>query len=184
MSERKRSLFLRNEPPYSYGWWKIGRVIVSRVVDIVEDAVLPILKEYNFDLFDIEFVKEGKNWFLRIFIDKPGGIDLEDCVMVSEQMSNVMDKMDPDPIPQEYFLEVSSPGAERPLKTEQDLLNAIGNYVHLSYYQAVEGEKSHEGTLQSVTDDTVALEIKIKTRKKIIEIPRTLIAKARLAVKF
>lgn len=157
---------------------------MSRVVDIVRDAVLPILNEHQFELFDIEFVKEGKNWFLRIYIDKPGGIDLEDCALVSEQVSAVLDGMDPDPIPQAYFLEVSSPGAERPLKTDQDLLNAIGNYVHLSYYQAIEEEKSHEGTLQSVTDDTVALEIKIKTRTKTIEIPRKLIAKARLAVKF
>ena len=157
---------------------------MSRVVDIVRDAVLPISNEHQFELFDIEFVKEGKNWFLRIYIDKPGGIDLEDCALVSEQVSTVLDGMDPDPIPQAYFLEVSSPGAERPLKTDQDLLNAIGNYVHLSYYQAIEEEKSHEGTLQSVTDDTVALEIKIKTRTKTIEIPRKLIAKARLAVKF
>lgn len=157
---------------------------MSRVTDIIREAALPIVDQHNFELVDVEFVKEGKNWFLRIYIDKPGGIDIEECALVSEQMSTLLDKMDPDPIPQAYFLEVSSPGAERPLKTDQDLRNAIGEYVHLSYYQAIEGEKFHEGTLQSVSDEVVTLEIKVKTRKKVIEIPRDKIAKARLAIQF
>ncbi|MDE1548777.1 ribosome maturation factor RimP [Jeotgalibaca caeni] len=157
---------------------------MSRVVEVIREAVLPIVEERNFELVDVEFVKEGKNWFLRVYIDKPGGIDIEECALVSEHLSGILDEMDPDPIPQAYFLEVSSPGAERPLKTEEDLHRAIGSYVHLSYYQAMEGEKFHEGTLLSVTDDTVTLEIKVKTRTKVIEIPREKIAKARLAIKF
>ncbi|MGP6139743.1 MULTISPECIES: ribosome maturation factor RimP [unclassified Jeotgalibaca] len=157
---------------------------MSRVIDIVKEVVSPIVDSHNFELVDIEFLKEGKNWFLRVYIDKPGGIDIEECALVSEQLSEKMDKMDPDPIPQAYFLEVSSPGAERPLKTEDDFIKAIGEYVHLSYYQAIEGEKFHEGTLLSVTDETVELEIMIKTRKKVIAIPREKIAKARLAIKF
>lgn len=157
---------------------------MSRVVEVIREAVLPIVEERNFELVDVEFVKEGKNWFLRVYIDKPGGIDIEECALVSEHLSGILDEMDPDPIPQAYFLEVSSPGAERPLKTEEDLHRAIGSYVHLSYYQAMEGEKFHEGTLLSVIDDTVTLEIKVKTRTKVIEIPREKIAKARLAIKF
>ena len=157
---------------------------MSRVVDIVKEAVSPIIDEQNFELVDIEFLKEGKNWFLRLYIDKPGGIDIEDCAWVSEKVSDLLDEMDPDPIPQAYFLEVSSPGAERPLKTDQDLENAIGSYVNLSYYQAIEGEKFHEGTLLSITDEAVSLEIRIKTRTKTIEVPREKIAKARLAIKF
>lgn len=157
---------------------------MSRVVDIVKEAVSPIIDEQNFELVDIEFLKEGKNWFLRLYVDKPGGIDIEDCAWVSEKVSDLLDEMDPDPIPQAYFLEVSSPGAERPLKSDQDLENAIGQYVHLSYYQQVEGEKFHEGTLLSVTEEEVSIEIRIKTRTKTIEIPRDKIAKARLAIKF
>lgn len=157
---------------------------MSRVVDVVKEAVLPVVDERNFELVDIEFLKEGKNWFLRIYIDKPGGIDIEECAWVSERVSDIMDQMDPDPIPQAYFLEVSSPGAERPLKTDKDLQNAVGSYVNLSYYQAIDGEKSHEGTLLEVTEDSVKLEIKIKTRVKTIEIPREKIAKARLAIQF
>lgn len=157
---------------------------MSRVVDVVKEAVLPVVDERNFELVDVEFLKEGKNWFLRIYIDKPGGIDIEECAWVSERVSDIMDQMDPDPIPQAYFLEVSSPGAERPLKTDKDLQNAVGSYVNFSYYQAIDGEKSHEGTLLEVTEDSVKLEIKIKTRVKTIEIPREKIAKARLAIQF
>ena len=128
---------------------------MSRVIDIVKEVVSPIVDSQNFELVDIEFLKEGKNWFLRVYIDKPGGIDIEECAWVSEQLSEKMDELETDPIPQAYFLQVSSPGAERPLKTEEDYLKAIGSYVHLSYYQAIEGEKFHEGTLLSVSDDTV-----------------------------
>lgn len=157
---------------------------MSRVIDIVKEVVSPIVDSRNFELVDIEFLKEGKNWFLRVYIDKPGGIDIEECAWVSEQLSEKMDQLDPDPIPQAYFLEVSSPGAERPLKTDKDFENAVGEYVHLSYYQAIEGEKFHEGTLLSVTDTMIELEIMIKTRKKVLSIPRDKVAKARLAIKF
>ena len=103
---------------------------------------------------------------------------------MSEKFSELLDAQDPDPIPQAYFLEVSSPGAERPLKTEKDLKEAIGQYVHLSFYQQVEGEKFLEGFLTEVTDESVTLEVKIKTRKKSVTIVRENIAKARLAIQF
>ena len=93
---------------------------MSTVVETVTDLVTPILEAENFELVEVEFAKEGKNWFLRVFIDKEGGIDLEDCALVSERLSDALDAVDPDPIPQAYFLEVSSPGAERPLKKESD----------------------------------------------------------------
>lgn len=157
---------------------------MSRVVDEVRVVVQPIVDEQNLDLVDMEFLKEGKNWFLRIYIDKPGGIDIEECALISEKVSEALDAIDPDPIPQAYFLEVSSPGAERPLKTEADMQNAIGKYVHLSFYQAIDGEKFYEGTLKEVNDDSVVLTIRIKTRTKDIEIERKQIANARLAIQF
>lgn len=89
---------------------------MSSVVETVTEMVTPILDEQNFELVEVEFVKEGKSWFLRVFIDKEGGIDIEECAFVSEKLSEKLDAADPDPIPQAYFLEVSSPGAERPLK--------------------------------------------------------------------
>lgn len=157
---------------------------MSKVVDIVSELTIPVIESEGFELVDLEFVKEGKNWFLRFYLDKPGGIDLDDCAYMSEKFSDILDSQDPDPIPQAYFLEVSSPGAERPLKTEDDLVNAMGEYVHFSFYQQVEGEKFLEGFLREVNSESVILEVKIKTRVKTVSIARDNIAKARLAIQF
>ena len=87
------------------------------------------------ELVDIEFVKEGRDWFLRVYIDTPeGNIDIDQCAQVSEKLSEELDRTDP--IPQNYFLEVSSPGAERPLKKEEDFQKAIGQYVFIKTYEA------------------------------------------------
>lgn len=158
--------------------------ILANVVEIVTDLVTPILEDYQFDLVDIEYVKEGKNWFLRVFIDKDGGIDINECALVSEALGEKLDTINPDPIPQAYFLEVSSPGAERPLKKEEDYVNAIGEYVNISFYQAVEGEKQYQGFLKEVTPETLTLLVKIKTQEKEMTFDRKNIAKARLAIQF
>jgi ribosome maturation factor RimP len=157
---------------------------LSNVVEAITEIVQPIVERNQFELADIEFIKEGKNWFLRVYIDKPEGIDLEDCALVSEQISEHMDKINPDPIPQAYFLEVSSPGAERPLKKEEDYINAVGEYIHISLYEPVDGEKTYEGTLKEINDETLILTIRIKTRVKDIEFNRKTIAKARRAIQF
>ncbi|GCF92754.1 ribosome maturation factor RimP [Enterococcus florum] len=157
---------------------------MSSVVETITDLVTPILDEQQFELVEVEFVKEGKNWFLRVFIDKEGGIDIEECAFVSEKLSEKIDQLDPDPIPQAYFLEVSSPGAERPLKKEKDYQNAIGEYIHLSLYQNVDGEKQYDGFLKELTTDQLTLTVKIKTRQKDITFERSNIAKARLAIEF
>ncbi len=157
---------------------------LSSVVETVTKVVTPILEEQNLELVDLEFVKEGKNWFLRVFIDKPNGIDIEECALVSEKLSDAMDEMNPDPIPQAYFLEVSSPGAERPLKKEEDYENALGEYIHISLYSMVEKEKQFNGTLKELTADELTLTVKIKTRVKDITFERKNIAKARLAIQF
>ena len=153
-------------------------------METVTDLVTPILEEQNFELVEVEFVKEGKNWFLRLFIDKDGGIDIEECAFVSEHLSEKLDTIDPDPIRQAYFLEVSSPGAERPLKKETDFEKAIGEYIHVSLYQPLGGEKIYEGILQSLNEEELVLKIKIKTREKEIAVERKNIAKARLAIQF
>lgn len=157
---------------------------MSTVVETVTTIVTPILEAQNFELVEVEFVKEGKSWFLRVFIDKEGGIDIEECAFVSEELSDKLDACDPDPIPQAYFLEVSSPGAERPLKKEEDYHRAVGEYIHLSLYQPVEGEKQFEGFLQSFDEEQLVIKIRIKTREKELTIERKNIAKARLAIQF
>lgn len=157
---------------------------MSKVTDLVTQLFQEIAVNSDFELVDVEFVKEGKSWFLRVFADKVGGIDLEDCAFISEQLSERLDAITPDPIPQAYFLEVSSPGAERPLKTQNDIDNAIGKYIHASFYQAIHGMKFIEGTLVTCDDEILTLSVKDKTRRRTVEIPRKAIAKLRLAIEF
>lgn len=154
----------------------------KKVTEVVEELALPILEELQLELVEVEYVKEGKNWFLRVYIDKETGVDLEDCGKTSEKLSEKLDEVDP--IPQIYFLEVSSPGAERPLKKEKDFLNAIGKNVYIKTYEPILDEKEFEGIMTSFDGNEVTLEIKIKTRKKVLVIPFEKVAKARLAITF
>lgn len=154
----------------------------KKVTEIVEELLLPILSDMNLELVDIEYVKEGSNWFLRLFIDSDTGIDIEECGIVSERLSEQLDELDP--IQHNYFLEVSSPGAERPLKKEEDFKKSIGKNVHIKTYEPINGEKSFEGVLTDFDGQTVVITVTIKTRKKQFEIPYDKVAKARLAVTF
>lgn len=154
----------------------------ERVVDIVEQLTLPIVQECGLDLVDIEYKKEGGSWFLRVYIDKPEGVDIDDCSRVSEQLSDRLDEVDP--IPTAYFLEVSSPGAERPLKKPADFERAIGSYVHVSLYEPLKGNKSYDGVLTAYGEDGVELDVMEKAVKKHVHIPLAAVASARLAIEF
>ena len=152
----------------------------SQVVNTTEELVRQILEEKNLELVDIEYVKEGKNWFLRVFIDKEGGIDITECGEVSEQLSEKLDEVDP--IKEAYFLEVSSPGVERPLKTVEDFAKSVSKNVYVKLFEPINGEKAYEGILLSFSNNIATIEYKVKTRKQQVEIPYDKIAKARLAV--
>ncbi|GIO53208.1 MULTISPECIES: ribosome maturation factor RimP [Paenibacillus] len=149
-----------------------------KIKGIVEQMVQPYLDEHNFELVDIEYVKEGSNYFLRVFVDKEGGIDIDDCGMISEYLSGKLDENDP--IPEAYFLEVSSPGAERPLKKKEDVAKAVGKDVFVTVYEQVEGQKEFEGRLLSFEDDVLV----ISAGKKEYSIPYAKVASARLAIIF
>ncbi|WP_071395302.1 ribosome maturation factor RimP [Bacillus tuaregi] len=155
---------------------------MSKVTETVSQLVTPILDDMGLELVDIEYVKEGKDWFLRVYIDKEAGIDIEECGLVSERLSDKLDEVDP--IVHNYFLEVSSPGAERPLKKDKDFEKAIGKNVFIKTYEPIDGEKQFEGLLTHFDGITVTVEIKIKTRKKSVNIPYEKVAQARLAVSF
>jgi ribosome maturation factor RimP len=155
---------------------------MSKVTETVEELVTPIVDDLNLELVDIEYVKEGKEWFLRVFIDKEQGVDIEECGLVSERLSEKLDELDP--IPYNYFLEVSSPGAERPLKKEKDYKSAIGKNVLIKTYEPIDGEKTFEGKLTQFDGETVTVEVRVKTRIKTISIPYEKVANARLAVTF
>ncbi|WP_429970811.1 ribosome maturation factor RimP [Fructilactobacillus sp. Tb1] len=156
---------------------------VSEIIDKVTETVQPILDENNFYLYSVEYVQEGGSWYLRVYIDKDGGISIDDCVLVSDQLSEKLDEIE-DVFADQYFLEVSSPGAERPLNNEQDYQNAINDYINVSLYQKLDGKKMYEGTLKELNDDDLTLVVKDKTRRKDVTIPRKLISKARLAIEF
>ncbi len=152
----------------------------QKVLNTVEKLALPIIDEENLELVDIEYKKEGSNWFLRVFIDKESGVDLEDCGKVSEKLSKKLDELDP--IPNAYFLEVSSPGAERPLKKEKDFLKAVGKHVHITTYEPIHKEKVFEGKLLVYEPNNNLLVVEQKGKE--LELPLDKIANARLAIVF
>jgi len=145
---------------------------------VVEQLLEPYLEKKSFELVDIEFVREGKNRFLRIYVDKPGGIDIDDCGQVSEYLSQRLDEEDP--IQEAYFLEVSSPGAERPLKKTKDFYWAVGKHVHVTTYAPVHGQKEFEGKLLSYDEEYLVIEEAGKSH----DIATDQVAKARLAIVF
>ena len=155
----------------------------SNVVEKITELARPVIESHDFQLVEVEFVKEGQGWFLRFYIDKVGGINIEECAMVSDELSELLDQQDPDPIPQAYFLEVSSSGAERPLKTKEDLAAAVGEYIHISLYASINKQKVFEGYLKSFENDELVLDYLDKTRHKELKVAYNQVAFARLAIK-
>ena len=122
-----------------------------------EALVLPIIEANNFELVDVEYVKEAGNWYLRVYVDKEGGIAVDDCEVVSRALS---DKLDVDDfIEDSYILEVSSPGLGRPLKKEKDFIRSIGKEVDIHLYKSIEKQKEFTGILKSYSKDDIVLQI-------------------------
>jgi len=145
---------------------------------IIDEMLADFLTENGYELVDVEYVKEGSNWFLRIYVDKDGGIDIEDCSRISEYASAKLDEKDP--IPTAYFLEVSSPGAERPLKKPEDVHKAVGKHVFMTTYENIDGSKEFEGKLLSFDGEQLV----IQTGNAKSTIPYAKVASARLAIVF
>ena len=127
----------------------------KKVVETVKSIAEPIVQELGLELVDVEFVREGRDWYLRVYIDKDGGVTLDDCEAVSMPLSDRLDELDP--IEQSYLLEVSSPGVERPFKTDRDFERAVGEYVRAKLYTAVNGRKTVEGILENFDGETVTI---------------------------
>ena len=140
--------------------------------------VLPIVEEMGLELVDLEFVKEGANWYLRIYIDKENGVDINDCEAVSKAVEAKLDAEDP--IEQAYVLEVSSPGLDRPLKKEEDFVRFAGEIIDVKLYQAMNGKKTLEGKLIGLEDGVIVME----EDGKEVRISRKDAADVRLAVIF
>ncbi|HHV72946.1 MAG TPA: ribosome maturation factor RimP [Clostridia bacterium] len=151
----------------------------SKVEQIVYELSEPIIRQNGMELVDVEFKKEGKNWFLRIFIDKPDGVGIDDCQLISEKISCLLDEHDP--ISRSYYLEVSSPGIERPLKKPEHFARFKGEKAQIKTYKPIENSKKFSGIIGEVTNDTVVL---IIGPEKEIVIPFEQIAKANLIYEF
>ena len=144
-----------------------------------EELLLPIVEGHGFELVDVEYVKEGGNWYLRAYIDKPGGITVDDCEVVSRTFSDILDEKDY--IEDSYIFEVSSPGLGRPLKKEKDFQRSIGEEVEIRTYRAIDRQKEFIGILTEYDKDTVTIEYEDETTQVF---DRSDIALIRLALHF
>ncbi len=122
-----------------------------------EELVLPLVEANNFELVDVEYVKEAGTWYLRIYIDKEGGININDCELVSRAFSEILDKEDP--IEDAYILEVSSPGLGRPLKKDKDFKRNLGEEVEVRTYKPINKQKEFVGLLDAWDKESVTLQM-------------------------
>lgn len=148
------------------------------VAETVESMAAPLADSMGLELVDVEFVKEANQHYLRVFIDKPGGVTLDDCQAVSEKLDVLLDEKDP--IPYSYMLEVSSPGIERPLKKLQDFERFRGHKVNVTTYAPIDGKKKFTGLLAGAGSQGVTLEVDGSG----VVIPMEQVASAKLAVEF
>ena len=144
-----------------------------------EKLLGPVLAANHFELYDVEYVKEGGNWFLRAYIDKEGGITVDDCELVSRALSDLLDKADF--IPEAYILEVSSPGLGRQLKRDKHFEKSIGEEVEVKLYKPVNKRKEWIGILKGFDAESITLELEDRTD---MVLKRTDIAMVRLTFDF
>jgi ribosome maturation factor RimP len=150
----------------------------TSTVDLIEELITPSVQESGMELVDVDFVKEGGSWYLRIFIDKPGGIGIEDCSYLSQKIDRLLDEKDP--IPQAYHLEVSSPGIEKPLKKLSDYNRFTGSLAVITTFVPFDGKKKITGRIVAARDDNIVLDFDGNE----LTIPFTQVASARLKAEF
>lgn len=151
----------------------------NKIASIVYEMVEPIAAEQGVELVDVEYVKEGGQYILRVYLDKPGGVTIDDCQQVSNVLSDLLDEKDP--IPEAYLLEVSSPGIDRPLKKDSDFVRFAGQKVDISTYAPVNGKK------KKFTAELVGLEdqkIVVLLDGERLALGRDQVSQVRLAVEF
>ena len=143
---------------------------MASIEERVEKLVIDTIQKLGYELYDVQYVKEGKDYFLRIFIDQSKGIDLNDCEKVSNAINDLLDEADY--IKEPYFLEVSSPGVERILRKEKHLEANLGNLVEIKLFKPIEKKKVIQGILKQFDAQTITLEL----TKQMIQIERKNIA--------
>ena len=143
------------------------------LVTQIYEMVKPIADELNYEIYHIEYVKENGEYYLRIYIEKEGGITLNDCEALSRRVSEIMDEKDP--IPEAYFLEVSSPGLNRTIFTEAHYKRFVGREVMVRFTKAIDGKKNVKGILKEVNEDNIIVEV-----DTLISIPKEKIKSANI----
>lgn len=143
---------------------------MAKIEEKVEDLITSKIEDLGYSLYDVEYVKEGKDYYLRVYIDKENGIDLNDCELVSNNITEILDQADY--IKEQYFLEVSSPGIERVLKKDKHLQENLENKVSVKLFKPIENQKQYVGILKSFDVENVEIE----NLDKIIKLSRTNIA--------
>ena len=128
-----------------------------KVTDLVASLAKPVVEQFGCELWDVEYCKEAGRWFLRLYLDKEGGVSIDDCEAVSRAMDEILDREDP--VPESYVFEVSSAGAERELKRPGDFERFIGEQVEVKHYQPIDGAKSHVGLLRGYDNGDVTVEV-------------------------
>ena len=144
-----------------------------------EELITPIVEANGFELVDVEYVKEAGTWYLRAYIDKEGGITVDDCEIVAREMNEILDREDY--IEDSYVFEVSSPGLGRPLKKEKDYIRSMGKELEIRTYRSMNGSKEFYGVLTGYDDDTVTIQTE---EDKKLTFAKTDIALIRLAFDF
>lgn len=144
-----------------------------------EELIMPLIEQNQFELVDVEYVKEAGNWYLRAYIDKPGGITVDDCEVISRAFSDLLDEHDF--IDEAYILEVSSPGLGRPLRKDKDFARSIGEEVDIKTYRAINHQKDFTGILTEYDKQKIVIELE---NGELMEFARADIALVRLAFDF
>ena len=149
--------------------------MASSIETKVDNLLRKIIEDLGYELYDVVYEKEGKDYYLRIFIDKDGGIDLNDCETVNNAINDILDEADY--IKDQYFLEVSSPGLERTLRKKEHFMKQIGNEIMVKLYRPIDKKKEFSGTLTCYNDDSIGLDIQgneIKIDLKDIALAKTI----------
>ena len=130
---------------------------MSKITDIVWKLAEPVAEQAGVEIWDVEYVKEAGQWFLRVFLDKEGGISINDCETVSRQLDPILDEEDP--IPDSYVFEVSSAGVERALKRQSDFERFMGSLVAVKLYSPRDGRKEFVGNLKEYNNGDVTIDV-------------------------
>ena len=149
---------------------------MSKLTDKIAEIARPVVEEEGCSLWDVEYVREAGTWYLRVFIDRDGGVSIDDCERVSRRLDPILDEEDP--IPDSYVFEVGSAGADRELKRPGDFEQFMGSEVEVKLYRPVDGSKNYTGTLTGYEDGAVSLSVGEKT----LRFPKEQVAQVRLYV--